>query len=67
MAKGGKERKAKLTKLTISSVMRAMGRKGGLKKVPKGAAMLSPEDRVKSAQRAANARWAKVKGEKTQP
>jgi hypothetical protein len=59
MAKGGKERKAGLTKLTISAVMREMGRRGGRKKVPKGAAMLTPEERVKSAQRAANARWAK--------
>ena len=52
-------RDAKHTKETISSVMREMGRKGGRKKVPKGAAMLSPEQRAESARNAANARWAK--------
>ena len=38
------------------------GRKGGLKRVPKGTAMLSPEERKINASNAAKARWNKVKG-----
>jgi hypothetical protein len=59
MAKAKQAGKAGVTKQMISDVMREMGRKGGLKKVPKGAAMLSPEERAKSARRAAKARWSK--------
>jgi len=32
---------------TISEYLSAIGRKGGAKKVPKGLAMLSPEDRAR--------------------
>ena len=59
MATRGKEGKAGITKTTISAVMSEMGRKGGQKRVPKGAAMLNPEERVKAARHAAKARWAK--------
>ena len=44
---------------TISEVMRAMGRRGGLKGAATLNARLSPAQRKKSAQRAAQARWAK--------
>lgn len=37
----------------------ALGRKGGQAKVPKGAAMLSPEERVERGKKAAAARWKK--------
>jgi hypothetical protein len=47
----------------ISQVMRAMGRKGGLKGAATLNARLSPAQRKKSAQRAARARW----GEKSKP
>jgi hypothetical protein len=39
----------------------ALGRRGGLKGGPARAAELSPEDRKRIAQKAAKARWAKVK------
>jgi len=35
----------------------SLGRRGGLKKVPKGAAMLSPEERTERAKAMAQARW----------
>jgi hypothetical protein len=41
----------------ISQVMRAMGRRGGLKGAATLNASLSPAQRKKSAQRAARARW----------
>ena len=44
---------------TISQVMRAMGRRGGLKGAATLNAKLSPAQRKKSAQRAAQARWGK--------
>ncbi len=40
------------------------GRRGGLAKVPKGFAMLSPEERKKKASEAAKLRWAQKKLEK---
>ena len=43
----------------ISQVMRAMGRRGGLKGAATLNARLSPAQRKKSAQRAAQARWGK--------
>jgi hypothetical protein len=46
---------------TISQVMRAMGRRGGLKGAATLNARLSPAQRKKSAQRAAQARWEKKK------
>lgn len=42
---------------TISQVMRAMGRKGGIKGAATLNARLSPAQRKRSAQRAARARW----------
>jgi hypothetical protein len=42
----------------------ALGRLGGQKKVPKGIAMLSPEERKKLAQAAAAARWGKKASKK---
>lgn len=42
---------------TISQVMRAMGRRGGLKGAATLNARLTPAQRKKSAQRAAQARW----------
>lgn len=42
---------------TISAVMAAMGRRGGLKGAATLNASLSPAQRKKSAQRAARARW----------
>jgi hypothetical protein len=45
----------------ISQVMAAMGRKGGLKGAATLNARLSPAQRKKSAQRAAQARWGKNK------
>ncbi len=41
----------------ISQVMTELGRRGGLVKVKKGAAMLSPEQRTELASKAAKARW----------
>jgi hypothetical protein len=43
----------------ISQVMRAMGRRGGLKGAATLNARLSPAQRKRSAQRAARARWGK--------
>jgi hypothetical protein len=43
----------------ISQVMRAMGRRGGLKGAATLNARLTPAQRRKSAQRAAQARWGK--------
>lgn len=39
----------------------ALGRKGGLAKVPKGTAVLSEKERKARATAAANARWSKTK------
>jgi len=39
----------------------ALGRKGGQKKVPKGVAVLSEEERRERARQAAQARWGKRK------
>ena len=44
---------------TISQVMRAMGRRGGLKGAATLNARLSPAQRKASARRAAKARWGK--------
>jgi len=44
---------------TISEVMRAMGRRGGLKGAATLNARLSPAQRKASARRAAQARWGK--------
>jgi hypothetical protein len=46
-------------KAAISQVMRAMGRRGGLKGAATLNARLTPAQRKKSAQRAARARWGK--------
>lgn len=43
----------------VSEVMRAMGKRGGAKKVKKGFAVLSAKDRAKRAREGAKARWAK--------
>jgi len=44
----------------------ALGRRGGKKKVPKGLATMSPEDRKKIQSAGGKARWAKkVEGKKT--
>lgn len=45
----------------------SLGRRGGKKKVPKGAAMLTPEERAEFAKKGAKARWAKVKERKKKP
>ena len=45
---------------TISQVMAAMGRKGGLKGAATLNARLTPAQRKRSAQRAAAARWGKT-------
>ena len=45
----------------ISQVMRAMGRRGGIKGAATLNARLSPAQRKRSAQRAARARWGKAK------
>jgi len=42
----------------------ALGRKGGQKKVPKGVAVLSEEERWQRARQAAQARWGKKKKSK---
>jgi hypothetical protein len=42
----------------------ALGRKGGLAKVPKGTAVLSEKERKARATAAANARWNKPKAKK---
>ncbi len=42
-------------------VTRDMSAKGGKARVPKGASMLTPEERKAKAQKAAQARWAKNK------
>jgi hypothetical protein len=47
-------------KAAISQVMRAMGRRGGLKGAAKLNARLTPAQRKKSAQRVAQARWGKA-------
>ena len=39
----------------------ALGRKGGKKKVPKGIAMLTPEERTARAKEGAEARWGSKK------
>jgi hypothetical protein len=39
----------------------ALGKRGGQKKVPKGAATLTPEERQKFAKSGAEARWGKKK------
>ena len=44
---------------TVSQVMRAMGRRGGLKGAATLNARLSPAQRKDSARRAARARWGK--------
>ncbi|GAC1496237.1 MAG: hypothetical protein NVS1B6_01210 [Steroidobacteraceae bacterium] len=45
----------------IALVMRELGRRGGLAKVPKGTAALTPEERSERGRMAAKARWAKRK------
>ncbi|KKL04360.1 hypothetical protein LCGC14_2616860, partial [marine sediment metagenome] len=56
---------AQPTKVEISKVMAAMGRKGGLKGGKKGgkvrAENMTPEERSESARKAVQARWAKAK------
>jgi ribosomal protein L9 len=63
MAKTGKAGKSRVTDKMISTVMQEMGRKGGQKKVPKGFAMLTKEERSKRAKAAAKKRWAKNRAE----
>lgn len=41
-----------------------LGRRGGKKKVPKGFAVLTEEERREKAKAGASARWAKEKGSK---
>lgn len=43
----------------------SLGRLGGKARVPKGIAMLSPEERRALAKKAAETRWAKSKAAKT--
>jgi hypothetical protein len=45
----------------VSSYLAQIGKKGGEKKVPKGVAMLSEEERRERARKAAQARWGKRK------
>lgn len=40
-------------------------RRGGQAKVPKGTAVLSPEDRIKRASAAGSSRWDKVRAERS--
>ena len=54
----------KVTDEMISQVMRELGRRGGEAEVPKGTAMLSPEERKERARQAALIRWAKKRGGK---
>lgn len=49
----------KVTDEMISRVMRELGKRGGEAEVPKGTAMLSPEERKERARQAALARWGK--------
>jgi hypothetical protein len=44
---------------TVSQVMREMGRRGGIKGAATRNASLTPEQRSRSARKAAKARWAK--------
>jgi hypothetical protein len=44
-----------------SSAAVELGRKGGLKKVPKGFSKMNPERRAEVAKKAAAARWGKKK------
>lgn len=53
------EERAEPDRATISQVMAAMGRRGGLKGAATLNARLSPAQRKRSAQRAAQARWGK--------
>jgi hypothetical protein len=53
------EQVAEPGRATISQVMAAMGRRGGLKGAATLNARLSPAQRKRSAQRAAAARWGK--------
>jgi hypothetical protein len=48
-----------LDRATISQVMRAMGRRGGIKGAASLNASLTPAQRKASARRAARARWGK--------
>ena len=41
----------------VSQYLASIGRKGGEAKVPKGTAVLTPEERQERAKRAAEARW----------
>jgi hypothetical protein len=45
----------------VSSYLAKIGKKGGEKKVPKGVAVLSEEERRERARQAAQARWGKRK------
>jgi hypothetical protein len=45
----------------VSSYLAKIGKKGGQKKVPKGVAVLSEEERRQRARQAAQARWGKKK------
>jgi len=51
------EKQPEPDRATISQVMSAMGRRGGLKGAATLNAKLTPAQRKKSAQRAARARW----------
>jgi len=48
----------------VSAAAAAMGRIGGARKVPKGLAQLTPEQRSAIARQGAAARWGKKKGKK---
>lgn len=57
--------KEDVTEKMISSVMKVLGGRGGKAKVPKGTAMLPPEERKERAREAAKARWAKSRAAAT--
>ena len=52
-------RKAKEKPDPVSAYLAEIGARGGRVKVPKGAAVLSPEDRRARAKKMAEARWGK--------
>jgi general stress protein YciG len=51
-------------KTAVSRYLAEIGRKGGKAKVPKGTAVLSPEERTERAKKAAQKGWAKKRAAK---
>jgi hypothetical protein len=51
----------------LSEYFSKIGKRGGKARVPKGAALLSPERRREIARKAVNARWAKKRAPKGKP